>query len=126
MSSENAQITWDAMSAIPPFSPADGVKMHLMAGEQLMVNLVVMQPGATVPIHSHTNEQAGYIVKGALIMTIDGETRTLGPGECYLAPGNVSHGATSGSDGCEIVDIFAPPRPDYVAAAQQAREESTR
>ena len=98
--------------------------MHVLAGEQMMVNLVVMGPGSTVPIHSHTNEQAGYIIKGSLIMTIKGETRTLVVGECYLAPGNIPHGATAGADGCEILDVFAPPRADYVAAGEQARQAS--
>jgi len=116
---------WDRLDQIPSFSPADDVHMHLLAGEKLAVNLVRMGPNSVVPIHAHANEQAGYIVRGLLIMTIDGETRDLTPGDTYIAMPDVPHGATSGPDGCDVIDIFCPPRQDYLDLAARARAEST-
>ena len=116
-----ADVTWDRFENVPPFSPADGISMHLIGGDQMMMNLVVLAPGVIVPIHTHPNEQAGYVVKGVLNMTIAGETRPLSRGDCYLVPGGIEHGATAGDDGCEVLDIFSPPRADYVDLARKAR-----
>ena len=116
-----AHITWDRFDRIPPFQPADGIAMYLVSGDQLMMNLVVLAPNAIVPLHRHDNEQAGHVVAGIINMTIDGETRALTPGDCYLVPGGIEHGATAGPDGCQVLDVFAPPRPDYVEMAARAR-----
>jgi quercetin dioxygenase-like cupin family protein len=116
-----AEVQWDAFGTIPSFSPVTGIHMRSLTGSQIMLNMVTIEPGAVVPIHSHENEQAGYVVRGELNLTIDGETRTLVPGDCYLAPANVPHGATSGAEGCDVLDVFSPPRADYAEAAMKAR-----
>ena len=120
-----ANVQWESFADIAAFSPAAGVAMRSLAGEQIMLNLVTIDPGAVVPEHSHSNEQAGYVTRGELILTIAGETRSLMPGDCYLAPANVPHGATSGAEGCDVLDVFSPPRPDYVEAAAKARAGSS-
>ena len=126
MPNANTGVQWDAFDKIAPYSPVQGIAMRSLAGAKLQLNLVTIEPGAVVPIHSHDNEQGGYVVRGELILTIAGETRSLRPGDCYIAPGNVPHGATAGSEGCDVLDVFTPPRPDYVEAAAKARSESGR
>ena len=121
MPSANTGVQWNAFDKILPFNPVQGIAMRSLAGDKLMLNLVTIEPGAVVPNHSHDNEQGGYVVRGELILTIAGETRSLQPGDCYIAPANVPHGATAGSDGCDVLDVFSPPRPDYVDAAAKAR-----
>jgi quercetin dioxygenase-like cupin family protein len=120
----HAAIAWDRFENIPPFSPAPSIWMRSLAGDQLMLNLVTIEPGGVVPEHSHLNEQAGYVVRGTLILTIEGETRHLGAGDCYLAPANVVHSGATTDEGCDVLDVFAPPRPDYVDAAAQARRQA--
>ena len=112
---------WDRITDIPPFSPVDNVSMRSVTGQNLMMNMVTLEPGAIVPLHSHSNEQAGYVVRGTLVLTIAGETRHLGPGDCYIAPANVIHGATTTAEGCDVLDVFCPPRQDYADAAKKAR-----
>jgi quercetin dioxygenase-like cupin family protein len=114
-------VVWDRFEEIPPFSPAANIWMRSIAGNQLMLNMVTIEPGGIVPDHSHANEQAGYVVRGTLILTIEGETRHLKPGDCYLAPANVVHSGATTDEGCDVLDVFAPPRPDYVEAAANAR-----
>ena len=116
-------IVWDRFENIPPFSPTANIWMRSIAGNQLMLNMVTIEPGGIVPPHSHPNEQAGYVVRGTLILTIDGETRHLKPGDCYLAPANVVHSGETTAEGCDVLDVFAPPRSDYVEAAANARHE---
>ena len=69
--------------------------MRSVTGHELMMNMVTIEPDGVVPEHSHSNEQAGYVVRGTLILTIDGETRHLRPGDCYLAPANVLHSGSN-------------------------------
>ena len=121
MARDEVKVQWDAFGKIPSFSPASGIQMRSLTGAQIMLNMVTIEPGAVVPIHSHENEQAGYVVRGELNLTIDGETRKLVPGDCYVAPANVPHGATSGPEGCDVLDVFSPPRADYADEAAKAR-----
>ena len=58
-------------------------------------------------------EQAGTVLSGALELTIDGETRWLAPGDVYLIPGGVKHGAQTGDTPVRVLDIFSPVREEY-------------
>jgi quercetin dioxygenase-like cupin family protein len=126
MANDESGVQWNAFGDIAQFSPAQGIAMRSLTGTQIMLNMVTIEPGAVVPIHSHPNEQAGYVLRGKLVLTIGGETRTLVPGDCYVAPADVPHGATTDGEGCEVLDVFSPPRPDYIEAAAKARSEGKR
>ena len=123
--SETTEVQWGALASLPKFSVIPGIAMQLMAGKHIAINLVTLDPNATVPDHSHVNEQAGYVVSGLINMTIAGETRPIGPGESYIIPPDVPHGATTGPQGCEVIDIFSPPRADYVELARKAATDSS-
>jgi quercetin dioxygenase-like cupin family protein len=73
-----------------------------------------MEPVAVVPSHHHPHEQGGTVLEGLLILTIDGETRELRKGDAFIAPSHAVHSARSGPEGCLVVDVFAPPREDYI------------
>ncbi len=117
---------WDDFAHIPSFSPVPNIHMQLLAGEQLMMNRVTIEPGGVVPEHSHPNEQCGFVLEGTLILTLAGETRHLTRGACYVVPANVSHSGATDDGGCVVMDMFAPPRPDYVAMQDEARAASDR
>ena len=88
----------------------DGVHGRPVVGSKLLVQEVVLDPGAVAPVHTHDEEQIGYVVSGSCEFT-DGETTwRLGPGDWYHAPPGAPHGATGLDDGCVIVDTFSPPR----------------
>ena len=95
----------------------DGVHLtQLAAGERTSVQHFHIEPGATVPEHSHHHEQAGFIVKGALTFLVDGEAVVTGSGESYVIPGDEPHAAENRADvPVDGVDIFSPPRenPDW-------------
>jgi uncharacterized cupin superfamily protein len=44
--------------------------------------------------HSHTAEEAIYILEGQAEFTFDGETHRVGPGELVFFPSNVTHAKT--------------------------------
>ncbi len=79
-----------------------------------MVSLVDMEPGSQVPVHTHPHEQMGMVLEGSLTMVIGDESRQLRAGDVYLAPGNVEHSVTTGGTLTRVLDIFSPPREDYM------------
>lgn len=109
---------WANIESMPKLDPRPGVTMWPLGGEHFMINFVRIEPGAEVPLHHHLNEQGGTVIEGTIIMTIDGETRELRVGDAYIAPPNSVHGATGGPAGCLVIDVFAPPREDYLDAAK--------
>jgi unsaturated pyranuronate lyase len=95
---------------IPVLPLFDGITIKPILGEKLNIQEVALEPGAVAPVHTHDEEQLGYVVRGSCDFT-DGERHyVLGPGDCYHAAPGVPHGARAMSEGCVIIDAFAPPR----------------
>jgi len=106
-------VLWANIETMSSLAPLPGITMWPLAGTNLMINFVRIEPGAEVPLHHHSHEQGGTVIEGTILMTIDGETRELRAGDVYIAPSQSIHGATAGPNGCLVVDIFSPPREDY-------------
>lgn len=87
-----------------------GITTRTFWGENLLLSYVTFEPHAQATAHNHPHEQAGVIISGMMDMTIGDETRTLRPGEIYLAPGGVMHAVKAGADGCVALEIFSPVR----------------
>jgi quercetin dioxygenase-like cupin family protein len=96
-----------------PYDIAPGVRMHPLFGDAAMLNLVDLDSGALVPLHSHPHEQLGYVISGEITMTIGGVDHPLEPGDAYQIPGDIEHAARAGNEGCRVLDIFQPVREDY-------------
>lgn len=92
----------------------DGVHLtQLVAGDRTSVQHFHIEPGATVPEHSHEHEQAGYVTRGTFTFLVDGEEVVISPGESYVIPGDEPHSAENRSDEpVQGIDVFAPPRAD--------------
>jgi len=84
----------------------------LVSGERLMICRFDLMRGVEIPGHSHPHDQAGYVVSGKIRITVDGESRLLGPGDSYSAPPDVLHSAIALEESV-VVDTFFPPREDY-------------
>jgi quercetin dioxygenase-like cupin family protein len=84
----------------------------LGVGEKVMMVEFRLLAGTVVGIHSHPNEQAGYVVSGQVAFSINGEQMVLGQGDSYLAPAGAAHGARCLADAV-LAEVFAPPRDDY-------------
>lgn len=69
--------------------------------------------GAIVPRHSHPNEQITMIVSGALRFEFDREEIIVRAGEMLVIPGEEPHSAYALED-TVAVDLFAPPREDWI------------
>lgn len=92
----------------------DGVDMKTMAhGERTMLSHFRIRKGAEIPMHSHPQEQTGYLVSGRLLFDIEGEKIEAAPGDTWNLPSGVEHGATATEEAI-VVEVFAPPREDYL------------
>ena len=96
-----------------PVSMLPGItRRTLSQGEALMLCEFSFDARVEIPVHTHPNEQVGYVAKGHVEMTIAGEKYELNQGDSYSAPSNVPHGAFT-LEPTIIIDTFYPPREDY-------------
>jgi quercetin dioxygenase-like cupin family protein len=86
---------------------------QLAAGDRMSVQGFEIEPGATVPEHSHEHEQAGVVVEGELTFLVDGEAVVCGPGDTFAFQSGEPHGAENRGDAVVVgYDVFSPPRLD--------------
>lgn len=90
-----------------------GVAVRTFWGDRMLLSLVDLDPNTTIPPHAHSHEQMGMVLSGTVEFTIAGETRLLGPGDIYIAPGGVEHSVRLGDGGCQVLEAFAPVREEY-------------
>ena len=104
------------LDAVPPVDVwGEAARARSVNGERLTLALVELAPNAVVPEHRHENEQMGMVVSGSVTFTVDGETRTLGPGGTWRIPSTLPHDVVTGPEGALVVDVFAPGRDDWEA-----------
>lgn len=111
-------IRWDAESqrAVAP-----GISAAVRTGAALSAAVYHLGRDAHVPAHSHPNEEFGQILDGSLSLRVGGDTTELVAGEGFLVPGNVTHEADAGRDGCILLECYAPPRDPFGRAPQSGR-----
>jgi quercetin dioxygenase-like cupin family protein len=103
--------TWNG---VDPHRQFDGVWLHAIGGEQVLLCRVRYEPGKRVTLHSHPEaEQVIAIVDGEVTMTIGGETRTLRAGDVAVINQGVEHGLHS-ETGVEFFEALAPVPLDHV------------
>lgn len=91
-----------------------GVDFEVLAtGKKSMVTKMNYQLGDNVPLHSHPNEQSGYVISGKYRIKYLNVDEILNPGDSYSIPENTEHAIEVLESG-EVIDIFTPPRIDYL------------
>jgi quercetin dioxygenase-like cupin family protein len=98
----------------PSFSPFGGIEGRPVSGADAMAILVRFDPDVVVPRHRHEQEQLGVVIAGGLTLGHDDGERDLVIGDAYVIPRHVYHWARAGADGCTCVEVFSPPRQDYL------------
>ncbi len=91
-----------------------GIKIRPVGGEKPMLSFVDIEEGSEVTKHSHPHEQGGIVLFGALEFTIGAETKVLREGDSYIIPPNVPHSVKVVEGPARALDIFSPPREDYL------------
>ncbi len=91
-----------------------GARARFFSGEKMMFSYIRLGPGAVLPRHSHHHEQMGYVIEGSFLLIADGEEVTLKKGDVYALQGGKQHEAVAGDDGALVLDVFSPPREEYL------------
>lgn len=71
-----------------------------------------LAPGAKVPVHRDATEEYIYILSGTGQMTIDGVTRTVGPGTGVFMPVDAEVSFVAGEERVRAVQFFAGQGPE--------------
>jgi quercetin dioxygenase-like cupin family protein len=85
----------------------------LVWGEKTLMTEFILEKGSVLPLHSHPNEQTGYLVEGHLTLTVGEEAHEIFPGDSWSIPGNVVHFAEVHQDS-KAIEIFSPVRTEYI------------
>ena len=93
---------------------AEGITTRIFPGQQAMISIVRVGPNAQGSIHSHEQEQWGYLISGSATRIQDGKHIEVSAGDFWCSPGHIEHGIIGGPEGAVILDVFAPPRPEYM------------
>jgi quercetin dioxygenase-like cupin family protein len=92
----------------------DGVRLHAIGGEQVLLCRVQYEPGKQVPWHAHEDtEQVMFILEGEVEMTIEDETKTLTPGDVVVVSRGLHHKLYS-EGGVTFMEALAPVPLDHV------------
>ena len=103
--------TWNGREL---FEFVDGVRLHAIGGEQVLLCRVQYGPGKFVPLHTHEHtEQVMFIMDGEVTMTIAGETRELKAGDVVVVNRGIEHTLIS-KTGVTFMEALAPVPLDHV------------
>ncbi|QLG49197.1 cupin domain-containing protein [Natrinema halophilum] len=91
---------------------ADGVHLApLSTGNRAGMIYWRIEPGATLPVHAHANEQLGFVLDGELTAIAEDEEYELSAGDAYLFRSDERHGAENRSAEDAVgLGVLAPPR----------------
>jgi len=103
-------MTARSFDALPAEEPFAGVTRRSVTTTRMTIASYAFEPGASFPLHSHSQEQWTLVEEGSAEMTIAGRTDSMRPGEWSLVDPGVEHGITAGQDGARILAIISPPR----------------
>ena len=103
-------------STIPVESLAEGVTRQMVTGDRLMVCRLTLAARTVTAIHSHVHEQLTLVERGRADFFVEGQKRTAKAGDVLLFPSGIQHGATMLDEEVVLIDIFSPPREDFLRA----------
>ena len=107
---------------VPTIEPAPGAKAQIVSAERLTVSFLNFDPDILVPVHHHENEQIMTVTDGACDVITGGKLYHLEKGDVIIFPPNVEHGGYISDRGCLAIDIFSPPRQDFVAKLEEIKK----
>ncbi len=98
---------------VTPVEMLPGLFRRTLAwGANAMITEFTAVEGVFIPMHSHSQEQVGYVLKGQVKFVADGETFIAVAGDSYALPGGVEHSARFLAP-TTLIEVFSPVREEY-------------
>lgn len=112
------------VAEVEPVEFVPGLEFRPVLGQNTLTNFVHFEPHTEAPVHVHEEEQIVIVLDGEFEFSIDGDVRTMRPGDVAVIPPWVPHGARTLDTRCTEVDVFTPPRRSLLqhAAAQVGKK----
>ncbi len=104
-------LNWES---IPVERPSEGIERQMVVGRNMMICRFRFAPMLVTPEHAHPHEQMSIVVSGRVRFFIEGTERIAAPGDVLHFPPNCWHGATMMDEEVVLIDIFSPPREDFL------------
>ncbi len=105
-----------------PGMDADNPTAHtrLMWGKNFMLSFVSMAANSTFPMHFHPEDQLMMVLNGEMEEGIIDDWLPMSGDkkDVILQPGGMVHAAKLSPRGADVIDIFWPVRPDYMALVE--------
>lgn len=118
-------VRWDEL---PWESLKSDIDRRLITGTNTMIAQIFLKKNAVVPLHSHHNEQITYVLEGALEFLLGDrqeEQVIVRAGEVLTIPPNLPHSARALEDTMDV-DVFNPPREDWLDGSDNYLREPAR
>lgn len=104
------------------FKPHPSVKAHIVSSEKMTAAFLTIDPNTYVPVHQHENEQIMIATEGTLDLVIDGKLYPFKKGDVVVFPPNLGHGGYVSDEGYSGIDVFYPPRQDFIAKIEEVKK----
>ncbi len=92
-----------------------GANSRLIGGHGAQLSFLRMDPGMDFAAHVHPEEQLMCVLRGSMDELILDGSAPMKTGDLLYLPSPMVHGGKVGDRGCDVLDVFYPPRPDYTA-----------
>ncbi|MFC1541639.1 SMP-30/gluconolactonase/LRE family protein [Candidatus Latescibacterota bacterium] len=96
------------------FSEERTANSRMIWGTGAQCSFLSVDPGRISPYHNHPEEQLMIVLGGYIDETIMDTSTRLEAGDIAYLPGDMVHRGVYGTQGCDILDVFWPPRPDFI------------
>lgn len=93
---------------LPVKQSLDGIQLRSVDLKNLMMTFVEYPASSKVPQHFHPCEQITYVLEGLLEVTVEDESRVLGPGEGVRIPANTEHCSRPVDGPAKALDAWTP------------------
>ena len=88
------------------------IRQYLGEGQKMNAQHWDMADKSVVKLHTHPQEQFGYVISGGFRMLIGDKVSELKAGDAYFIPPDVPHEFTAIGQ-TEAIDIFSPVKTDF-------------
>jgi quercetin dioxygenase-like cupin family protein len=111
---------------VPLAELVPGTTSHIVPGERSLISFLTMSANSFFPPHRHEAEQIMIVIDGYMDEIIEGKLYRVKKGDVIILPPNVEHGGYIREIDCKAIDIFAPPRQDYLEMHRKAVADARR
>jgi len=110
----------------PPIEICPGITRRTIANGKTMYQMIAtLAAGSRMPEHRHEQEQIVHILEGQMRLIVEDVPHELSTGESFYLASNIPHGVETILP-TRVLDTFSPPRDDYLAIDEEARQNAAR